>query len=161
MREFLSCPAPDVRFWAKVQRRPSGCWEWAGYVDQLGYGRVCRVVDGFQRVYSAHRIAYEGAHGPISAGLVLDHLCRNRRCVNPDHLEPVTQATNIARGEWFVGENAAKTHCPEGHPYSEENTYVIPATGGRMCRTCKAAGRQAERQRRRARPLVQQLVESS
>lgn len=125
------------------------CWLWTGYT-RGGYGRLTRG----SRQYQAHRVAYETERGPIPAGMVLDHVCKNTRCVRPDHLEPVTQVANIQRGEWFPGVNTGKTHCPQGHPYSGDNLYVIPATGGRMCRTCKSAARRAEKARRREREAL-------
>src|SRR5690606_7991791 len=85
--------------------------------------------------------AYELLVGPISAGLYLDHLCRTPRCVNPHHLEPVTARENSLRGETVLARNLAKTHCPSGHEYTQENTYRAgPAkktpNGSRQCRTC-------------------------
>lgn len=115
----------------------TGCWEWTGCKNRDGYGhakyrgKVCRT----------HRLAYEHMVGPIPTGLELDHLCRNTSCVNPSHLDPVTHAENIRRGD--VGKNeSTKTHCPYGHEYSVENTYKNPK-GGRNCRSCR-------RQRKRA-----------
>ena len=83
----------------------------------------------------AHRVAYELLIGPIPAGLELDHLCRNRLCVNPAHLEPVTRQTNQHRGASVSGISVRATHCPEGHPYDADNTYVRP-NGHRVCREC-------------------------
>lgn len=92
---------------------------------------------------AAHRVAYEALVAPIAAGLQLDHLCRVRRCVNPAHVEPVTQAENLRRGETITARAVAATHCPQGHPYSGENLYVNPE-GHRHCRQC-ARDRNARR----------------
>lgn len=86
-------------------------------------------------------MSHELHKGPIPEGLVIDHLCRNRGCVNPDHLEAVTQRENILRGEGLAAANARKTHCPKGHPYSGENLYVVPSSGRRQCRICADARR--------------------
>lgn len=102
------------------------CWNWPARVDRDGYGRV--MWNG--RSCLAHRVAYEVMSGPIPDGLQLDHLCRNRACVNPAHLEPVTQAENAARGVY-----ARQTHCVAGHEYTPENTYLRP-NGNRDCRAC-------------------------
>lgn len=119
-----------LRFESKIHRTES-CWLWIGSMDGAGYGRF-----SFEGSASrlAHRIAYTHWHGPIPDGLSLDHLCRVRNCVNPDHLEPVTHAENIRRGMsgW---DHAAKTECPKGHPYDEKNTYH--GTNGRACRECQ------------------------
>lgn len=108
---------------------PAGCMEWNGALSTSGYGRYSNR-EGF---WQGHRAAYEIFVGPIPAGLVIDHLCRNRRCCNPVHLEPVTSAENTRRG-W----PATKTHCARGHEFTPENTYrrQIPGTGVRMCRAC-------------------------
>jgi hypothetical protein len=106
---------------------PSGdCWEWTGSLNK-GYGQWSARM--------AHRLVWEVLVGPIPDGLTLDHLCRNSRCVNPDHLEPVTQAENNRRGYGWPAANARKTHCPEGHPYSGRN--LILFRGSRYCRECK------------------------
>jgi len=118
---------------AEIQ--PSGCWLWTGSVTNQGYGSFR--VDGVST--TAHRAAYEALVGPVPAGLVLDHLCRNRRCCNPKHLDPVSQRENTLRSPIALGAlNAAKTHCPKGHPYNAENTYVYryPSTTVRRCREC-------------------------
>ena len=120
----------EDRFWAKVDKTGE-CWLWIGSCNHKGYG-VFRVAG---RLVKAHRFAYELLVGPIPDGLTLDHLCRVRRCVNPAHLESVTNYENILRGDSFSARNAVKTHCPHGHPYDDANTYVSPS-GRRSCREC-------------------------
>jgi hypothetical protein len=112
------------RFWEKVDKS-GGCWEWTAYKRQ-GYGRFS--MPGGPVL--AHRLAWLMLIGPIPAGLVLDHLCRNPGCVNPAHLEPVTPGVNVMRGTGPIAANATKTHCPAGHPYDR-----ISAKR-RECRTC-------------------------
>src|ERR1700751_234362 len=97
----------------KFFSRGPGCWEWHGYVSKRGYG----FFHAFGRPRPAHRVAYEIYVGEIPGGLDLDHLCRNRSCVNPAHLQPVTRQINILRGIVpFIGgnNNRIKTHCPKG-----------------------------------------------
>jgi hypothetical protein len=119
------------------------CIIWPGSRYSTGYGRVWR--DG--RMQSAHRAAYQDAYGPIPEGLVLDHLCRVRLCVNPDHLEPVTHRVNILRGVGASARNVVKTHCPRGHAFTTENTYLNPR-GFRVCREChRAADRRYRKER--------------
>lgn len=126
------------RFDAKWQLDPkTGCHVWTASLDTHGYAQIS---DGAHRIL-AHRLAYEQSVGPIPEGLQIDHLCRVRHCVNPTHLEPVTQQENIRRGEAGCHEHA-KTHCPKGHPYSGDNLVVRNKRGGgegRICRECKAA----------------------
>jgi hypothetical protein len=117
-------PATVRRFWSTVTPdESSGCWKWTGRLDKSGYGR-------FDHGRLTHRVAYELLIGPIPEGLVIDHLCRVRACVNPSHMEPVTQATNVERGS-----RAQQTHCLHGHPFDAENTYIRPDSG-RGCRAC-------------------------
>ena len=119
------------RFWARVQKQESGCWIWLGAILTDGYGSFR---PGGGRQILAHRYAYKDQLGSIPTGLQLDHLCRVRACVNPAHLEPVTGRVNVLRGQTFVAENIAKTHCPYGHEYSPENTYTWRRH--RSCRAC-------------------------
>ena len=103
------------------------CWEWQNYLRKDGYGAVGNKL--------AHRISYEALVGPIPDGLTIDHLCRNRRCVNPAHLEPVTMAINILRGISPAANHARKTHCIYGHELAGDNLYVDPKRR-RICRVC-------------------------
>jgi hypothetical protein len=139
---------PRQRFERKVLPLSDGCWMWLGASAGGGYGDFHITAEpGKQRKMPAHRFAYETYVGPIPAGLQIDHLCRNRWCVNPEHLEPVTQQENIRRGFW-----ATKTHCPQGHEYTEENTYRH-ARGDRQCRECI---RTRDRARSRTQPAPTQ-----
>jgi hypothetical protein len=138
------------RFWAKVEITPS-CWIWRGALNEKGYGKIGRGGRGEGNI-RAHRASYELFVGPIPEGLELDHLCHtadkscpggntclHRRCVNPDHLEPVTRKINQHRGNGPGGINSRKTHCPKGHTYCPENTVTNPTTGWRTCRICRTA----------------------
>lgn len=118
---------------SKIDRCGEGdCWIWTASVSTPGYGQV--YLSGRNRI--AHRLVYELLVGPIPEGLNLDHLCRNRRCVNPAHLEPVTQRENLMRGVGTIaGQNARKTHCKHGHEFTPENTRR-DAKGNRHCRAC-------------------------
>jgi len=119
------------RLMAKVKVAENGCWERTVGVNNLGYSTL-----RFQgKMYAAHRAAYEVFIGPIPEGLQIDHLCRNRVCVNPDHLEPVTRRENLLRGEGFSAQAARKTHCPQGHCYEGDNLYRT-LEGHRKCRAC-------------------------
>lgn len=123
---------------------PNGCWEFTGYILPTGYGQLGRNI-------GAHRVAWEVANGrPVPDGLVVDHQCHNldpdcfdndecahRRCVNPDHLEAVPSGVNVLRGKGFAALNAAVDQCPEGHKYTEANTYYRPDRPGRLCRLCR------------------------
>lgn len=140
----------EERFWSRVVRGEN-CWTWTGTHSAAGYGTFVR--DGRRQCY-AHRYSYELHCGPIPADLQIDHLCRNRGCLNPAHLEAVTQQENIRRGE-----RANRTHCPRDHPYDDGNTRRT--SRGRWCRTCAheaAVARAQERKRQRYRDGVQKLT---
>lgn len=111
----------------------TGCHVWTAALDNHGYGMIYHGRHTGPR--RAYRVAFELAGLDIPSGMEVDHLCRNRRCVNIDHLEPVTAAVNILRGASPIAENARKTHCPYGHEYTEANTYVN-GKGSRVCRAC-------------------------
>lgn len=120
--------SPLQRFWDRVSRKSDGCWIWTGYVINSGYGQFC--YKGRQGL--AHRVSYEMNVGVIPDGLVIDHLCCVKLCVNPDHLEAVTYKENNDRAGYY---NANKTHCDQGHEYTDENTRRYP--GRRYCRACE------------------------
>ena len=125
----------DQRFWQKVEiREGSFCWHWTAAKLRSGYARFKRM--GERRLMQAHVWAHLKYIGPIPPGLEPDHLCRNRGCVNPWHLEPVTRRENLRRGVGVIARNMAQTKCPRGHPYAGDNL-IIPKEGGRVCRTCK------------------------
>ena len=132
---------------SKVVPGPGGCLIWTAMATKNGYGRFW---DG-SRMVVAHRISYELHVGvKIPEGLQIDHLCRVRRCVNPDHLEVVTQRENWRRGKSITRALADKTHCPAGHPYDEENTYQ--RRGRRHCRIC---GRERQLVRTKRNPAAE------
>lgn len=124
----------EDRFWEKV-RKTSKCWEWLGSKYPSGYGQFRYPPKG----QYAHRYAYELLVAKIDSKLQIDHLCRNRGCVNPNHLEPVTCRVNVLRGEALSAKNAVKTHCKRGHEFTPENTYVQMQRGKprRACHICK------------------------
>lgn len=133
-------PTPaESRFWRHVQLPDeNGCMTWLASTNALGYGRFNA---GKNHFVKAHRFAYEILVGPIPAGAVIDHLCRNPRCVAPDHLEPVTNRENNRRGL----RGRMHTHCPHGHAFTEENT-GMNNRGHRYCRTCVKARWAAQQQ---------------
>lgn len=132
-------PASE-RFWEKVDKSGE-CWLWLGTIKPRSNGNGAGAFrDENRKIVLAHRWAYENLVGPIPSGLEIDHLCFNPRCVNPKHLEPVDGLTNKRR----YGDRT--THCPKGHEYTVENTYIRDKGNGR--RQCRACHRDRERERR-------------
>lgn len=137
------------RLSSKVKRFSNGlCHEFTGYTDSRGYGKIGIKND----VVLAHKLMWEFVNGPVPEGLELDHLCRNHSCVNPDHLEPVTHKVNVLRGVGPSAKNAKTEKCAKGHEYSEENTYVHPKLGRRVCRVCRREGGKASRWKENRQP---------
>ena len=147
-------PRPSLtdRFWAKVNKTET-CWLWMGSHHANGYGNFSFTNRG-PNVY-AHRFAYQLLVGPVPTGLQLDHLCRIRDCVRPEHLEVVTCRQNILRGVGLTAQNAIKTHCAHGHPFDEKNTHYYIRAGHerRGCRACDALWARAARQRERSKRI--------
>jgi hypothetical protein len=131
-----------ARILARIAVEPeSGCWLWQGYIEKNGYGRLGRKW--------AHRLSYQAFVGAVPDGLELDHKCRTPRCVNPEHLEPVTHAENMRRSPLGAAVlHRSKTHCPSGHPYSGDNLFVF--RGMRYCRECSKKHKAAYKAKQRA-----------
>ena len=138
--------AVAARFWVKVRQGPSGCLLWTAGTYGGGYGRF--KIDGKDR--PAHRVVFEWLIGAIPDGMQLDHLCRIKRCVNISHLEIVTSKENTLRGIGPAAIHASKTHCPRGHEYSQENTYIRRRGGNRSCKICVRAQVRASYWRRKS-----------
>lgn len=137
---------PKMRLITKIAAGQGGCWIFTGSLDQKGYGKF--TFDGHN--IQAHRASYLIFVGNIPNGLQLDHLCRNPRCIRPDHLEPVTPKENIRRSA-----RVARTHCPQGHPYSGDNLRLRQPkkpseSPWRGCKACERISRQRSAARRRA-----------
>lgn len=126
------------RFWEKVNKTNS-CWEWTAFVDKAGYGRIQKGGRSDPVLY-AHRLSYELHVGPIPEGMSIDHLCGNRICVNPDHLEAVTLSVNTQRA------NPVTTHCKAGHERTPENTQYKSDGSLAFCKSCRRARRRADRE---------------
>ena len=133
LRELIESPVyMPARFWAKFSESEGGCWEWQGSKSNLGYGRYGTTAQWGTPL--VHRQSYVALVGAIPENLELDHLCRNRACGNPEHLEPVTHRVNLQRGA-----QGAKTHCKHGHELTGDNLYLARRKDGshyRQCRPC-------------------------
>lgn len=125
---------PLERFLKKI-KKTGKCWEWLGFIGKCGYGYFSIN----RKLITAHRAAYIFFKGDAKKGLVVDHLCRNKSCVNPKHLELVTYSVNALRGVNVGKHNGLKKHCPKGHPYSGSNVKYRPRGKyiERACRTCR------------------------
>jgi hypothetical protein len=131
------------RFQSRVEKQPNGCWLWTGSrTSDRVYPRFCV---GKTKYVLAHRWAYEFYVGPIADALTIDHLCRTPLCVNPEHLEPVTNVENVMRGDGACSRNAQKTHCKRGHALAQQNVYSYRSKNGRAKRQCKTCSKEAYR----------------
>lgn len=119
---------PEQRFWSKVIRADY-CWLWQGSLNSAGYGSFGGM--------GAHCYSYQVLHGPIPSGMEIDHLCQNKRCVNPQHMEVVSHRENCLRAGGWAAKHSNATHCPAGHPYDEGNTQR--RRGRRYCKKCVRA----------------------
>lgn len=116
----------ETRFKTKYKKSPNGCWEWTAYISERGYAKFSFPHNGYKtRPGNAHRYSYEKYIGKLRKGMTIDHLCRNRKCVNPKHLEQVSWQENLLRGEGIPAINAKKTHCKRGHEFTKANTRII------------------------------------
>lgn len=134
---------------ANIQISETGCWLWKRWTDKDGYARM-RIE---RKRVLLHRWMYQYHKGNIPEGLVIDHLCRVRHCLNPDHLEVVTIRENTLRGETHPARNAMKTHCPKGHPYNSENTKIKKRS--RICLICMKEQNREQRLRSKIRRIVE------
>lgn len=153
--EASPLPKHPESFWARVDKvgplpeyRPElgRCWIWTGPLNRGGYGHF---YDNSGKTARAHRLSFSIAYGSIPVGAEVDHLCRVRRCVRPDHLEAVTKRENILRGHSWMADSARKTHCVRGHEFNDANTYRN-SQGHRYCRPCRILRARKYKQAKRA-----------
>jgi len=143
------------RFLSKINVVESGCWIWTASKNQEGYGYFW-VTESLTR---AHRFIFEYYYGSICPDLTIDHLCRNRACVNPIHLEEVTTRENVMRGIGISADNLRKTHCKRGHEFTPMNTYFTK-TNARICRICHNMHSKVWNKKNRGRHPTQNLIVS-
>lgn len=126
----------------------SDCWDWYGSTDKDGYGVKSGTFDGKRTSKRAHRLVYSALRGSVPDDMVIDHLCENRKCVNPEHMEITTNRENVLRsGVSKAGINARRTHCTNGHEFTTENTYYRPKSDGKIWRTCRECRNIREREK--------------
>ncbi len=127
----------------RIEVQPNGCWNWVRALTTDGYPSA-----GINRkVYNMHRISYRVYVGPIRKKMTIDHLCRNTKCMNPAHLEQVTNRVNILRGNCKSAVNARKTHCMRGHEFNKENTKICKKGKGKTARACRTCLRAKDKRR--------------
>ena len=143
---FASAMSGDEFFDSHI-RQDGCCVVWTGTTTKGGYGRLAVA----NSKILAHRYAYQRASGPIPAGMTLDHLCKNTACVNPEHLEPVSLAENILRGDSPAAKHARQTECSRGHPFTPTNIYWTRKANGRRTRSCRVCALERYRQKSAAR----------
>ena len=155
----LSRTMASHRLSAKVALdQETGCLNFLGSMSHNGYGQLGVYYEDGKRLVRTHRLAYKLVNGAIPVGMQIDHLCRNRRCCNPAHLEAVTSHENTRRGQSPSARNAAATHCPHGHPYTPINTLVY--AGKRYCWACKTMRRSVVYSARTAMRLTEILEQN-
>ena len=147
-REVIITDALVKLFWKSIQTEENGCWRWKGSIANNGYGKIYPDQAG----YLAHRVSYTLHKGKIPENLSIDHLCRNRYCVMPAHLEAVTMRENLLRGNGISGVYARRSHCNRGHLYTPETTRLDSRSGYRICILCAR-----ENDRKRRPPKVERI----
>ena len=149
-KSLLESPKSRENFWSKVKKTET-CWLWLGRLNHSGYGDFWVRINGTFRALKAHRVAYTLLVGRIPANMTLDHVgarCGRRNCVNPSHLEVVSNRENVLRGNGICANNARKTHCIHGHKFDEINT-TMRGTNHRRCKACDRESSRLQQQRRR------------